>query len=149
MIVYNLPEIGESEQDTKDNDTATINKMIEEVAPDRNLNVDNSTHGVFRLGKKIEGKHRPIKVLFRDGCGLKKVMRGKDEGKLMNWTRAKFSPDRTQKEREEYHILVQKLIERKEKGEQDLVIRDMKIVSKASADGTRGAHTGGTSSASH
>ena len=107
-----------------------IMKSVEEGA-----NIEKSCLKILRLGSKKENsKPRPLKVVFKDGSGLKrKVIKGKEERKWdAKFSGIKVSPDRTQLEREQYRNLVKELVDRKEKGEQNIGIRNNKIVTLSS-----------------
>ena len=133
IILFNIPEVGETKEEIEANDSNTLNDIIQAI--DRNASLDISSNGFHRLGQKKElDKPRPIKVVFKDGSGMKrKIMKAKDDGKwLPKYEKVKAVPDRTQQEREEYRELVKKLIRRKDSGESNLFIRNMQIVNKSS-----------------
>ena len=79
------------------------------------------------------GKPRPLKLVFQSEWEKQEVM-----SKFIDCKKAKsnhvaelsIGHDKTKWEQEEYNKLKSELIARLERGEQDLVIRDLKIVSR-------------------
>ena len=132
--------INEEKEKDKRRDNVIIHGL--EEAPDETGDVENVSEivakvdddqavvEVMRLGKKEPGKIRPIKVVFRSGSGIKnKLFKLKQNSQLdQKFSNLKFVSDRTKQEREELKALYSKLNARKEAGEKDLVIRNMKIV---------------------
>jgi len=130
VVFYNIEDSHSSEEECAEKDKDILNSIIGPLK--EGANVDNSCVSIMRLGtKKDSSKPRPLKVAFKDGSGLKrKVLKSKEEGKWeKKFSNIKVSPDRTQLEREEYRTLVKELIQRKENGEKDIIIRNNKIVS--------------------
>ena len=95
---------------------------------------------MFRIGVTKEGpqssplgKPRPLKLIFRHEWEKQEVV-----SRFIQCKKAKsaivselsISNDRTRWEQEEFNRLKLELAERRESGEQDLMIRDLKIVSR-------------------
>ena len=130
VILHGIIETGGNSEESLGNDKTTINQLLEDV--DTSCSLENCTNGFIRLGQKVEGKIRPIKIIFKEGSGMKKkLFKAREDGKLgSQFQRLKVCPDRTQREREQYSLLVKELIRRKDLGEKNLMIRNMQIVQR-------------------
>ena len=110
VIVYNVPETAQSDDKTEMiEDLKTVKEIVSVVLP----NVDNVTlcdTNVMRLGRRIPGKTRPIKIQFKDDFTKGKIFR--NSVKLRNHDKYKnvnISNDKTKKELMADRILKDKL----------------------------------------
>ena len=87
---------------------------------------------LFRVGKKVAGKIRPILVTFKDEEMRMKVLKKSREMELKTedgeLIKVSVSTDKTPKQRETEKKLREEISQRKAQGEVDLVIRNEKIV---------------------
>ena len=107
-----------------------FNKLKEVCQPTELQEKDISQ--LFRIGKKLPGKDRPILVTFKDEELRMKILKKSremelktDDGELI---KVSVSTDKTPKQRETEKRLREEIQVRKAQGEQDLVIRNEKIV---------------------
>lgn len=135
-IVFGMAESDSREPEARKKfDTEATNKLLLSLG----INSIKPSH-LFRIGAMKEGpqssplgKPRPLKLVFRHEWEKHEVV-----SKFIQCKKAKsvivselsISNDRTRWEQEEYNRLKLELAERRESGEQDLMIRDLKIVSR-------------------
>ena len=107
-----------------------FNKLKEACQPIELKEKDISQ--LFRVGKKENGKTRPILVTFKEEELRMKILKKSrdmeittEDGELI---KVSVSTDKTPKQRETERKLRQEIAERKANGETDLVIRNEKIV---------------------
>ncbi|KAG5879394.1 hypothetical protein JTB14_016739 [Gonioctena quinquepunctata] len=108
LMVYNIPESTESEDLTKIKETfAQFHDVV--------------IKKVFRLGKQVNGRRpRPIKEAMDNPSAALEILRNKNKLPL---DQVKVGPDLTIKQREHPNELRRDLLQRTEKGEQDLTIK--------------------------
>ncbi len=133
FIMYDIPEHdSEDGNERKREDTTKLTNILQR------LKLGNKQPKVVnRLGRREQGKTRPLKIIMPNENDkvdvLKKIQSLKksdnaDEKQLVQDLR--IAPDRTKKEREDYKKLRQELDERKSKGEENLIIRNNRIIKK-------------------
>ena len=128
LIFFKFPE-GEFET----NDELMIDdftKLKEACQPTELQEKDISQ--LFRIGKKVHGKIRPILVTFKDEELRMKILKKSREMELKTedgeLIKVSVSTDKTPKQCETEKRLREEIQARKAQGEQDLVIRNEKIV---------------------
>ena len=126
IIVHNIPESNKSEaKERREEDTMEVRRLFEDSLGLEEFEIQSTV----RLGKKIEEKHRLLKITVgsvktkRDILSNSKKLRNADE-----WSRVFITPDLTPKEREKSRRLREELKRRKDAGEEGLVIRKGEIV---------------------
>ena len=101
----------------------------------RDLQIDVKARFITRLGKKIEGQDRPIKVIMT--CEADKIRvidritelrRSTEEGDKATLRQLHIVADMTATQRLERKTLIQELERRRAAGEDDIVIRNNRIV---------------------
>ena len=128
LIYFNIPE---SSSDDIEQRIKHDFECIQEIYGEDVAKKDDISN-IFRVGKKSE-KARPLVIKFCDGnkkqeyCSWSfgKRLEIKRENEIF---KIAVSHDRTPKQREHFQKLVSELNERKESGEEDVVIRNNKIV---------------------
>lgn len=114
--------IGASESDDLDStvriqhDQNLVKKIIDTTASDLD---SGEVLKVVRLGKKVDGKTRPIKVVLKSRSSVIKVL--KNRGKVQR--PYKIFNDQTPKQREELRLLREELKQRQDAGETDITIK--------------------------
>lgn len=117
FILFNSPETNESIDETK----ATILQTMECCVPDHEHIADDIK--VYRLGKQLPNKTRPIKVICNSYETAVAVKR--NSGKLRlnpNFKHLIIREDKTLRQLDEYRSLKQQLVERVNQGERNLKI---------------------------
>ena len=131
LIIYNVPESKSMNEKDRTEDEGKVQEIIKHFLPGSNS--DHTVVDFFRLGRdKNPDKTRPIKVTLKKNANIPgKVLKAiKTTSVLAHMPNIKFSPDRSKSEREQYQVLVKELRNRKEAGETDIMIRDLKIVKR-------------------
>ena len=126
LIYFNVPE---SECELIEDKMKHDFKLLSE-AYNKHIKHDDIS-SMFRVGKKVQNKTRPLVVKY-GSLEIKNNML-KKSGKLSIKYQSELKPiytsiDRTQKQREAHKKLVLELKSRKSRGEEDIVIRNNKIV---------------------
>lgn len=120
IIIYNLVE---STSDSKDvriaHDVSKVIELINKVP-----NVDINSVQAFRLGKVINNKPRPIKVILNHSDVVKNIF--KNKSLLQQGTNIRIASDQTPLQRQHLDKLRQTLEMRLSKGERDLTIKYVK-----------------------
>ena len=128
IILFGLPESTSDEPIVRKKDDETKVKSMLVGLPDRGKLEIKS---LYRLGRRMDEKARPLKVIMGNQTMRDDVLSGFRDGKLDLSTydegSIQFSRDRTKAEREDYRKLRKELNDRKEKGESDLIIRNGRI----------------------
>ena len=138
LVIVNLPESqGTSPEDCKNNENTKIQKLINEIVPEKKVQIKNHV----RLGQKNIGhKNQPrlLKITVDTEEAKKEILikaatinRNSDSKNKIY-----INPDYTAKEREIFRNLRQELKERSGKGEKNLIIRNGKIVERSFAQET-------------
>ena len=151
LIFHNLPESDASDiEDKKSDDIDKVKSIFS------NLEVDyTEISKPTRLGKKMktdDGKERPRLLRVRVGDvnvkrqALAKAKELKNESNSI-WKKVYITPDLTFKEREENRKLRLELNTRRDKGEEDLIIRNRRIVKGGRPFRDRADATGGSEEA--
>lgn len=127
IIFFGVQESASGEPATRKRDDETkIRAMIDRL-PNKSLEIRT----LYRLGKKEDTKTRPLKVVMNNQAMrdeiLQKFRKGELDLSAYDEGVVQLSRDRTKTEREEYRKLRNELRERKERGENDLVIRNGQI----------------------
>ncbi|CAG9825640.1 unnamed protein product [Phaedon cochleariae] len=97
-----------------------IKELITSIIPDSNIN----TTTIMRLGKKFEGKSRPIRVSLQNKEDVLTLIRNKRRIQSADkFKNVYLRTDQTVKQREYYITLRNELTMRKNNGENNLVIK--------------------------
>ena len=139
IIIHGLEEKWDDEHKQKLYDDEVVSDIISMTGDD---DLKKNLPEVIRLGKRIQGKVRPVKLVPRaPTLNLrKKLFKLREEKKLDKFPLIKFVPDRTMKEREELKKLYEEVRQRREAGESVMInFKNMKVVScesyRVSAEG--------------
>ena len=67
-MLFNLPENERTGEDQRYNDWINVKAILDEIMDEEvdGITLDDKVLGVVRIGRKVDGKHRPIRVKFRD-----------------------------------------------------------------------------------
>ena len=125
VIIHNIPESNKNDsKERRHEDIQVINEMLEE-----GLNVDDATlQSVVRLGKRVEGKSRLLKVEVDSVKSKRNLLQNaKKLRRTETWKKVFITPDHTPKERQINKDLREEIKRRTEEGEEGLVIRRGKI----------------------
>ena len=141
LVIYGIPEAHQDRTEQLKQDFKTINQLYE----DRLTITPDEITSLTRLGKQNNGNIRPIRITFASSEKRLKVLRNNKnlvlyDDKFSSCT-ASFcnlednqhrhiyvSTDKTKQQREIEKTLRDEIKERKLKGENDLIIRNYKIV---------------------
>ena len=125
VVVHNLPEAtAETHADRMTEDKSTF---IQLVRDEFHLNIGASK--CFRVGKTVPGKHRLLIVTLELEETKWEIIRLAPQLRHSErWPRVYLSPDLTRAEREEGRKLREELKRRRDNGEENLTIRNHKIV---------------------
>ena len=130
IIVANLPESREgSVEERKRDDTDRVRQLVSKITDVPLGDIDEP----IRLGQIYIGNNarpRLLRMVVKSVESKEKIMRnvyGLNDGVPFN-QRIYINNDNTPQEREKYKALKEEMIVRKENGERDLVIRNLKIV---------------------
>ena len=130
LIIYGLPESDEvNPLQRKDDDTQKARSAISQSFGEESLSI----LATYRLGRKSEGKTRPLKVVLKSADVRDEILRryrAAVSAESLPDSSIQLSRDRTQREREEYRRLRNELKLREDKGEENLMIRRGKIVQR-------------------
>ena len=126
LVYFDLPEsANESTSDRMKHDFKLLNEAYSNKLEHKDIS------NLFRVGKKIDNKIRPLVVKFASLEIRNKVLKSSADLKIKCGNAINpvyMSIDRTQKQREAHKILVEQLKRRRATGEQNLAIRGDKIV---------------------
>ena len=126
VIIHNIPESKKLEaKERREEDLQEVGSLLEEGLELKDFQVQS----IVRLGKRMEDKHRLIKVTV-ESVKTKREILSKTK-KLKNevkWSRIFVTPDLTPTERNRSKLLREELKRRKAAGEEGLVIRRGLIV---------------------
>ena len=126
VIIHNIPESKKLEaKERREEDLQEVGSLLEEGLELKDFQVQS----IVRLGKRMEDKHRLIKVTV-ESVKTKREILSKTK-KLKNdvkWSRTFVTPDLTPTERNRSKLLREELKRRKAAGEEGLVIRRGLIV---------------------
>lgn len=116
LMVYGVPESKNRslQQKIKDDETA-LTPLFSDVG----IGQDDVIK-VLRVGKAIEGKTRPIKLIMKDSHLVKNVITRRNNIKNDN---IKVSYDKTKLQQEQFKSTLAELRSREQKGESDLFIK--------------------------
>ena len=128
LIIYGLPEpTGSTPTERRSYDDANFSSIVNTEFQIDTIEISKS----FRLGKRVEGKNRPLLITLMDNNIRNRILRNaKNLQKSSTYSKVFISPDLSPKERASNKILRQELRRRKEAGEANLIIRRGKIVTK-------------------
>ncbi len=130
LLFFKIPESDSDDYALRmEYDFSCVKTLYENYCVIEPKNVKN----LFRIGKKEDGKVRPLLVKFENSELKTNLLRNSKDLKLMDSGNASVykigvSPDRTQMERDTHKNLVNQIKERTTKGEKDLIIRGGKIL---------------------
>ena len=121
IIIHGVPET-DAEQD--------IDEVAEMFGTGLKLDFDRHMDKMHRIGKLVEGKPRPIRVMLKTKVDGKKeiLSRAKQLKDHDKFKRMFISPDMTRKQQERDHNLRYHLKQIRESGETEAMIRFGKIV---------------------
>lgn len=124
LVVYGVEEMNSEEpEERKCHDVNIIKKLLES----QRVEVETNNIKVYRIGRRENGKVRPVRVILNSFEEVKKVfLKAKDIKKTTKYSGLSFSSDRTKQEQNEYQAKKEELKNRMEKGEKDLKIKYVK-----------------------
>ncbi len=130
VIMYDVPKSNEDEGiRRKQKDTEAVAEIL------RSIGHDIQTRTVNRIGKREEGKTRPLRVVFQGEAEKADALRKVRELRLSEDRENKqlgdcvhMAPDRTIKERATWRRLKTELDMRTKNGETDLIIRNDRVI---------------------
>ena len=128
LIFFNIPE---GDLDDYDEQRLADFYKIQRIYEDKVEIKERDLSNITRLGKKVTNKIRPVLVTFKSEDQRMTVLRNNKDLKLLEAnksTRIFVSTDKTPKEREAENQLRAELQRRKNDGEDNLVIRNGKIL---------------------
>lgn len=113
VIIFGVPE-------EVDDPTSIVCDIVSAIVPD--LAITNQR--MHRLGKRLRGKSRPIKVSLSNNADKLTLIRGnKRLQRIERFKNVYIRPDQTIKQRNYLSLLRQQLMERQQNGEDDIIIR--------------------------
>ena len=128
IMIFGLPESSDGTiEERKDRDSSSVESLLNK------MDVEDCSIVTRRIGKPRNDKPRPLRVtgltLSKKYEILRKArsLKGQEEFKGVF-----FNPDLTPRQQREAKLLRAELKQRRENGEQDLIIRNGKITSSAS-----------------
>ena len=128
LIFFNIPEGDHNDFDElRLADFYKIQRIYEDRVEIKEKDISN----IVRLGKKVPDKVRPVLVTLKSEDQRMNILRNNKDLKLLEAnksTRIFVSTDKTPKEREEENQLRAELQRRKDEGEENLIIRNGKIL---------------------
>lgn len=120
VVVFGVPESSEKQADMQSIDDSTHIQAILQTA-----DISAAPKKVFRLGKRIVGKVRPIKVVFSDSSVVKDLLRNKKcNGNIQ------VKSDLTPAQQSHLKQLNAELKRRVDNGESDLTIKFIRSIPK-------------------
>ena len=132
LIIYDVEEPTHvDDRDRRRVDAASVTTMLTKL----NLQ-EIELKAVTRLGKKTEGRNRPIKVILNTERDKVKVLSRMQELRQSrepqdNLARdSHITTDLSQKQRSDHRALVQQMEKRRQEGEEDMVIRGGRIIKR-------------------
>lgn len=137
LVLVNLTEnkAQGNPAEAKKEDTKKVTDLIKAIVPEEEGN-EVEIEDLFRLGKPIIGtKSRMLKIKFKDEESKRKVQENAHKLRKINQNKEPkdcifINPDYTQRERDLLHDLRKEVRERTNNGEKNLMVRNMKIVTK-------------------
>ena len=125
VIVHNVPESSkETHYQRCDEDGSMFQKIVR-----NELKLNVKITNAYRVGKKAEDKPRLLVITVEDSDSKHEILRMSSQLRdSANWSNVYITPDLTWKEREAARNLRQELGRRRANGEENLFIRQGKIV---------------------
>ena len=141
IIIANLPESTEGTvEDRRKDDRDRVRVLVGKITDVPSADIDDPIRlGPLQVGTRV--RPRLLKMVVRTEGGKEKIMKNVfalNEGVPFE-ERVYINNDCTPREREQYRTLKTELIRRKENGEADIVIRNMKIVKRQNTKNGQGA----------
>ena len=135
-MVTNVPESKkETAIERKNDDIEKVRELVEKIVPEAEevgKLLENPVRlGPFRVGTNV--RPRLLRITVKSEQTKSSIMKNAyklNKGEIDKNEKVYFNHDLTAKEREAEKLLRDELRERREKGEQDLVIRNGKIVKR-------------------
>ena len=128
IVIVNMKESAEtSAEEKKADDVKKATELIKTIV---DIN-ENELTDPIRLGKEGGTRHRMLKLTVKNEEKKKEIMKKASElnkGKAQSATRIYINQDLTKTQREKHKALRDELKERKQKGEENIAIRNWKIV---------------------
>ena len=136
LIIFNLPESDDSDEAETTKDKSQVNDLFLAIGSDlTDHKFEDSTSCLKRLGRKMAGKIRPIKVSFKETVNKHIILRKARNLKgSSRFSKVGISEDKTLTQREEDRKLRVELKLRKEKGEDVVIFKGAIIERKREAD---------------
>jgi len=129
LILFNAAEPTSTDKsECHMEDTQTFTDLCEELGT-----ANFTANKIYRIGKKSGDKPRPLKVVLSNKTETKAILAAAKNLKSSSNEEIKaisIAPDYTPAQMKERKKLQQELEQRKEAGEDDLIIRNLKIVKK-------------------
>ena len=102
-IIFGIQEMNSDEpEERKAHDLSSVQSIFESTCSE----VQTNRIKVYRLGKREEGKVRPVKVIMRSEEEVKQIiLKGKDIRKKARYAKLVFTSDKTKKQLNEYKLV--------------------------------------------
>lgn len=113
VILYNVPE------DPNENDATIANDILEIIDPTAVVAPD----AVFRVGRLVTNKIRPLKLCMRNADLARLVFRKKSALRNTKFNNIRVSSDKTRSQQNYFRELKEELKIRQDNGEKNLIIR--------------------------
>ena len=126
IIIYNLPESHDSDEEAAlTSDTSQVSDLFTSIGSDlTGQKLGDSMSGLRRLGKRSEGKHRPIKISFKDSSHKFTVLRRARNLKgSSKFAKIGIAEDKTLQQREIERKLREELKRRRGNGENVIIFK--------------------------
>ena len=146
LIIYGLPETESTKEKQKFSDFNTVKDLYQE----RVIIKDTDIVDLQRIGKAKEDAHRPLRIIFKENDLRNEVLKNNKYLKLElenfkecackfpgNHIHIYVTDDKTKKQQETDKQLREELKQKRKDGENDLIIRNGKIVSKKRTEAPR------------
>ena len=130
IIIFGLPELKEGTvEERKSADMAAVNELLSKIEADAYVSSPQTSH---RLGKPSNEKPRPLRITGFNVAEKSEILRKARSLRSHDEYENTFvNPDLTPRQQRESKLLRLELKQRRQRGEQDLVIHNGKIVSKS------------------
>lgn len=124
LVVFGIQELDSDEaEERRCHDANFLCKMFEDVP----VGFSTEKLRVVRIGKRQQGKKRPVKLLLSSEKEVRKVLaKAKDIKKKPEYNKLGFASDKTRQQLLEYKAVKEDLKRRLDEGEEDLEIKYVK-----------------------
>ncbi|KAI3382084.1 hypothetical protein SNEBB_008569 [Seison nebaliae] len=128
IVLYNVQESHKTEGEQRKKDDEKMCKELFDVIDVQNAEIENC----FRMGKKEEGRKRPLLVILKETKSKFEVLKNARNLRNANEELRMIGimKDQTKKEMEESRKVRNELRQRRDNGETDIVIKNGKVVKR-------------------